>query len=118
MTIFLWCLGILAYTALVLGAGAFWAFVYYGRGKWTLFVDRVIPARPPEYLDMQLKALVNDGVLTSKQADIFSSRLWADEVKRARVEQWGAQQDAARAEDAQRASDKQLRDFKKTLNIE
>lgn len=102
MSITLWILGCLAYTVVILACGAAMGFVWFGRGKWTYFLDKQIPARPVEFVDVQIRECVRAGIFTAEQGRKFTQKLWTDEVNADVKARWAEQQRTAVLEDRQR----------------
>ena len=110
-------LAAIAYTALWVMVGFGVAFVYFGRGQWRYFVNKVIPPQPLEYMETVLKELVEDKVFTAKQAGALTSRLWTDELKKQRVHEWQEAQESIRWGEEARKQQESIQQVRQDLNM-
>lgn len=94
-TILLQILGIVGYTVILLLCGTALGFVYYGRARWTNYLDRWIPPKTPEYLEAMLDEMVQERKLTVAQKLDLTNRLWTDKMREDRRANYEAEQEEA-----------------------
>ena len=92
-TILLQSLGIVGYTVILLLCGMALGFIYYGRARWTNYLDRWIPPKTPEYLEAMLNEMVEERKLTVAQKLDLTNRLWTDKMREDRRAQYEAEQE-------------------------
>lgn len=103
MTIFLWSLGIIGYTAIWLAVGLLAGLIGHAKGQWIPFIQKFIRPQPLAYIDYHLTQMVQDGEMTAPAAEAFRLRLWNQQVKDDECKQWvAAHRDALYAEESAR----------------
>ena len=101
MTVFLWCLGILGYTAIWFALGLLAGLVGHAKGQWIPYLQKFIRPQPLAYIDHHLKEMVQAGDMTAKAAEAFSQRLWNKQAAEDERKQWvAAHRDALYAEES------------------